>query len=205
MASEGKIQRMCRFLYDWKYPLRITSLLGILIIILYSLDVEPEILVAVFAIVVSAIIALYFSMASPTVSVEIKSGINYYPGKLGIDKSKLSDEYLYDTRFIIKNISKFPTKVYVNLNLKLDGERVPLGPDYEGKKRWELFPNEGLNGHFQKINYFRKAEKNKSKMTMEIKVNNAGFYQSLIKYPANKWKFNFNKNEWENKETGTYY
>lgn len=205
MASEGILKRIIRWLTDWIYPILISIILGLILYVLWKLGTSDEILVAIIGIVISTLIALSYSISSPTVSVKIMSGINYYSNRLGIDKSQLSDEYLYDTRFIIKNISKYSTKVYVNLNLKLDGKLVPLGHDYCGKKRWELFPDEGLNGHFQNIEYFREAKINNSEMTMEINISNTGFYQFLVRYPTNKWEFNFSQNKWENKETGTYY
>lgn len=190
---------------DWNSFL-IFIFLGIYISLLgyFEMSLDAKEIVQVIGIYVSLGLVLY-SLALPTASFQIKSGKTYYNYNEG--EPELLPEKLYDTRFIVANASRFPGRFYVDLNLKINGNPVSPGDLYVAKKPWKLFPGKLINGHFRIDNVIRSSNvtfNEDVRVTMEIRVRNAGFSKYIIKYPTQHWNFDFNVNMWHDEYYGLH-
>ncbi len=152
---------------------------------------------------------------SPNVSLKVKTGKKYKDMSMPIEWRE--DNFVLDTRFILKNHSKLGTKAYVNLNLKVGRKKIEYHPKYSGKEAWPLEPEGSLDGHIYLVAILEKAGTNFKKMlietgkgedvrkllTMEIEVENEGVLKKRIKNFPQKWSYDFKKLKWEN--TDYYY
>lgn len=181
----------------------ILSLIILLEILLFIGGLNAQILLTIFALVVSILATLMYATASPTVSVTIISGkTRFNPSQLPGSPSELPNEFLYDTRVRVTNLSRFPMKAYINLNLKADGEPIFKGNLYCSKEYWHLYPHESIEGHFGIQNSIN--QNSNVRITMSVEVRNPGIYQYLIEYPTRNYHFDLNENKWFNEDFGYY-
>lgn len=217
---------MINALKNWVKDWYITIVFGLLIVVVISsayfqiLDVTfAQMLVLAITLIAVLIYAEYthriaeanLIIASPTVSLDIQSGKHYYKSP------NLSNEQLYETRVIVKNLSRYPVEAYVNLNLRSMEKPVSMADIYCGKKPWVLNPLKRMNGQFNigdvrggvgidvnKMKREKTQENVRTQLTMTIEVQNAGVYRRLIKYPVRHWHFDFQRDEWYNEDFGYY-
>lgn len=176
-----------RGINEWKYSIiAVILIVSLLIILMHYYPDNPELSIGISGVLISAFVIL-FGVAVPTVSMSITS----------------IKEKGYSFSFHVQNVSRFPVKFYVDVNLKVNGELFDRKnyPLYGGMESWSLFPNQGIRGW---LDIDGKLIKNKydlnkiNKLTMEIKIRNAGFSQLVIRYPITNWHFNFKEKVWYN-------
>lgn len=144
----------------------------------------------IFTVVTIVISLAALAYASPSVKATIVPNTANHREEQG--------DFFWDTGFYIKNLSRFPVKVFVNLNLQINGTAVTeLGLNYRGKELWHLFPYEYILGHFS-FKHHPKPEYNKqTKITMAIEIwNEKTLFNCFIKYPARHFELKFEKDKW---------
>lgn len=186
-----------RWIEDWKnFIILVILALVVLYLGVRTFPNNPQMVVAVLGLFFTLIGIVFYGTAVPTISPQIMTGA------VGVTKDNPPNLFI-DTRVIITNVSRFPARAYVNLNLEFNGKPIPTPDSYDGRRPWSLYPHEGINGHFETTLEKEKIKIN-SKLTMTIKIRNAGFSRYIIKYPTGHWHFDFQKNEWYNKDFGYY-
>jgi hypothetical protein len=154
-----------------------------------------------------SIMTLYFIIIGSILFVTTSSNVKpklKFSGKLDFISHRA-----HITRFTLENHSRFSAKVYVDLNLKVDGNPESKGNLFTGKKAWHLSPNEAVDGHFdlneEIINLLEKKKNSRNKnnlLRVEVEVWNAGISQFFRKYSVKKWYFDFDEGKWEKGDLG---
>jgi hypothetical protein len=154
-----------------------------------------------------SIMTLYFIIIGSILFVTTSSNVKpklKFSGKLDF-----ISHCAHITRLTLENHSRFSAKVYVDLNLKVDGNPESMGNLFTGKKAWHLSPNEAVEGHFdlneEIINLLEKKKNSRNKnnlLRVEVEVWNAGISQFFRKYSVKKWYFDFDEGKWEKGDLG---
>ncbi len=155
---------------------------------------------------------VYIESQKPIISCSIMSGKIYYGSRINLEKNKpeRAKELELDTRVIVKNHSKFNAQVWVNLNLKVYGKLVVIGPEYCGDKPWNLTSYQEVNGHFgierhvlskvgktaDQMKTERNDDNKTRQLTMDIQVEYQGRMGPRLSNPKQYWYFDFEKNTW---------
>lgn len=128
----------------------------------------------------------------PIISCGLKSGKNYFSSQALRQQPELKN----DTRCIVVNHSKYNVKVFVNLNLKLDGQPEEISEEYAGKKEWPITSFQMVNGHFDLSKKFNL--KDVTKITTDLEVSYESDVGKLYKNPIQRWHFDKEKEVWVN-------
>lgn len=129
----------------------------------------------------------------PIVSCELKSGKNYYP----VQQIQTNPDLVYDTRCIVTNHSKYNLRVFVNLNLKIDGKLEACGGNaYTGKEGWPVTSFQVINGHFNLTGKFNLQSVRS--IIIDLDVSYQGDTGKIYKNPTQHWHFDIQEQVWVN-------
>ena len=92
---------------------------------------------------------------------------------------------VYDTLFIIRNLSEYEVAVRVNCNFKINGEIIKgVSPSYDGSHYWNMQYREEKQGHFSWLDLLLLKGLISRETNEELKKNSKDKIISLI----TKWK-----------------
>jgi len=133
----------------------------------------------------------------PTISCMLKSGKNHYPEQ----DIQQNPDLKYDTRCRVTNYSKYNAAVFVNLNLKIDGQVEKISDEYDGEKSWPITSFLMIEGHFpnpKSIQGFKEKINNAENITIELELSYKSDSGKLYKNPTQHWHFNKEDEVWVN-------
>jgi len=196
---------------QWKYGniLQITGLiLSLLSILLSQINISVQfltnadwalVLISFLTLILLAFYTYYTRQIAqsaidglqPTVSCTFKSGKNYY----NLESIRQNPKLKYDTRCIVINYSKYNLTVFINLNLKVDGNLTKVHELYKGKEGWPLTSYQQIDGHFDIEDVVGSSG---DKITIDLEVIYKTDSGKIYKNPVQNWSFDRKNECWKN-------